>query len=60
MTAASKKIFGTGHASMVFYNEQWLLFYHRLVNPKLSKLREICCSPIQFNDGKPIVNVDAE
>jgi xylan 1,4-beta-xylosidase len=58
LTAPSDHRFGTGHATLSVFQEQWYLFYHRLVNHKTSKLREVCCTAVQFIDGKPSVNVD--
>ncbi|NMO97328.1 family 43 glycosylhydrolase [Paenibacillus lemnae] len=58
VTRPSKQFYGTGHASMARYGEGWVLCYHRLIDPKDSKLRETCISVIEFQDGRPVVNVD--
>lgn len=49
---------GTGHASMAKYEGDWYLCYHRLIDPSSTVLRETCISKIDFNDGKPSVDVD--
>ncbi len=58
VTLPSENYFGTGHASMAKYGDEWVLAYHRLIDPASSLLRETCISKISFEDDKPIVNVD--
>lgn len=58
VTRPSERFFGTGHASMTKFKDEWVLCYHRLIDPEHSLLRETCISKIDFVDGKPSVNVD--
>ena len=60
VTQPSEQFFGTGHASMTEYKENWYLVYHRLINPDCSLLRETCISQINFINGNPIVDVDKQ
>ncbi|MBT2757658.1 family 43 glycosylhydrolase [Mesobacillus foraminis] len=58
VTRTSESSFGTGHASMTKYNDDWLLVFHRLIDPEKSLLRETCISKVNFIEGKPVVDVD--
>lgn len=57
VTRPSKQFFGTGHASMAEFRGEWVLCYHRLIDPERTLLRETCISTVQFTDGKPVVDV---
>lgn len=56
----TSEILGTGHASMTEYKNKWYLLYHRLIDYETSTLREVCCSPIEFNAGEPFVLLEDE
>ena len=58
VTSPSEISYGTGHASMTEYNGEWLLVFHRLIDPEKTLLRETCIGKVNFVEGKPIVDVD--
>lgn len=58
ITRPSERFYGTGHASIAEYEGEWVLCYHRLIDPESTQLRETCISRIEFVDGKPFVDVD--
>ena len=48
----------TNHHSLVEYNGQWYLFYHRnLYSPKFDKNRSVCCDSLFFNPDGTIQEV---
>ncbi|WP_026559841.1 family 43 glycosylhydrolase [Bacillus sp. J37] len=58
VTQPSDHFFGTGHASMTQYEDEWYLVYHRLIDPDRTLLRETCISKITFKGDKPVVDVN--
>ena len=55
---STKNAVGTCHTSLMEYNNEWYLIYHRLAEPETSVLRETCMGLVHFKDGKPYVDVD--
>ncbi|MCM3440377.1 family 43 glycosylhydrolase [Metabacillus halosaccharovorans] len=58
VTQPSDQFFGTGHASMTQYKNEWYLVYHRLIDKDRTLLRETCISKITFEGDKPVVDVN--
>ncbi len=58
VTQPSETFLGTGHASMTEYKGDWYLVYHRLIDPTRTLLRETCISKVDFDNGKPVVDVN--
>ena len=50
-TISGTKTYGPGHHSVLKYNNQYYIVYHRIADPANEELlREICVDPMRFNE----------